>query len=227
MALPGNRMLSLAACCCILCACGARPDLPGSTQPDQDSAGAAVNSDAEDETAVLGARPDEPAPSDSVDPEPADAGESAPAPPVADADEAPAAPTGGALAACTEDGGNCLVINVAVSDRTNQSCIQLAIDDCGIYGRGQLRVDLPVAWRMSSASVGKLNGDCTPAAEFDPDSAIILKANGAISWNQETPQPSDLVLDVTLEPPAEALDPAPTNVAGQLAGVVPECVDDL
>jgi hypothetical protein len=31
------------------------------------------------------------------------------------------------------------------------------------------------------------------------------------------------VLDVTLEPPPTALDPAPRSVTGQLAGVIPEC----
>jgi hypothetical protein len=220
MALPGIRMLSVAACCCVLGACGARPDLPGSTTPDENTKGA-NNSEGEDQ-AVLGALPDEPAPAGDGEPEPADAGEPAPAPVVADAAALGPEP-GGALAACTEDGGGCLILNVAVSDLANQSCIQLALDNCEIFERGQLRVTLPVPWTLTSATIGKLDEDCTPTADFDTNSSIILRANGAISWNQQTPRPSDLVFDVTLQPAATALDPAPKSIAGQLGGLVPEC----
>jgi hypothetical protein len=223
MALPSNRRLSLAACC-ILCACGARPDPPGATSPDENSIAAGATDAPADETEVLGAQPSEPPPASSEPEPPADGGEPAP-PEEAAVDVNPPVPAGGALSACTKDGGNCLVINVAVSDLANQSCIQLALDDCGIYGRGGLRVDVPLSWRVSSATVGKLNGDCTPSAEFDPDSASILRAEGAISWNQDTAVPSDLVIDLKLEPPAAAPVASPTSVAGQLAGNVPECGD--
>jgi hypothetical protein len=224
MALPRNRMLSLAACC-ILCACGARPDPPGATSPGEGTSLVGGNPDepAEqpgDQVAVLGAQPSDPPPASSSDAEPPDGGEPSPPP---DRDVAEPEPTGGALAACTKDGGNCLIIKVAIRDLANQSCVQLALDDCGNFDRGGLRVDVPLSWRVASASVGRLEDDCTPAADFDPGSAIILRADGEITWNQETAVPSDLVIDLTLEPPAAASVQSPTSVVGQLAGKVPEC----
>jgi hypothetical protein len=214
-------MLSLAACC-ILCACGARPDPPGAASLDEDSIAAGSSEVRDDEVAVLGSEPSDPPPPSRNEPDPPDGGE-----PSAPEDEGAGVtkpePAGDTLAACTKDGGDCLVINVAVSDLTNQSCIQLALDDCGIYTRGGLRVDVPLSWRVASATVAKLDGDCSPTADFDPNSASIVRAQGEITWNQDTAVPSDLAIDLTLEIPAAASLPAPRSVAGQLAGSVPEC----
>jgi len=212
-----------AAVCSVCWACGDRPDPPGP---------------AEGAVTVLESqpRPEEPEPEDA--PAPVDAPE--PAAPVADAGTPPADdgapggdngdplagdPPGGAgpvLAACIEEGNNCTVINIAVLDESAGSCVELVVDDCGTFTRAGLPVDIPVTWRLGSASVGDLEEGCVPAA-YDPDSAIIVDGSGSISWNLDTRRPSDLVVDLSLEPASSAGIDSPVGVAGTFAGDIPDC----
>ena len=184
------------------------------------------------EITVNDALPDPSAPADDdgaegrADPPAPDAG-AAPAPdrdePVVAETPEPAA-TGASVAACTEDGGGgCTVIDVAVADADDESCVQLVLDDCGLQDRQGLRVQgLPLGWRLASATVGNLDEECTPAT-FDPNSVVIVDVDGSISWDEEAPRPAELVLDVTLQPSSSALDPSPVSVAGTVPGRLPDC----
>jgi hypothetical protein len=112
---------------------------------------------------------------------------------------------------------------VAVSDPERAVCIQLTIDNCGGYTRAGLPVDLPVAWRLGSASLADLREGCVPGA-FDATNVIIVDADGSISWNEETPVPTEVLIDVTLVPSQLALDNAPITIAaGALADPLLEC----
>jgi hypothetical protein len=118
-------------------------------------------------------------------------------------------PTPGQTAtACTDDGGGCLLVNIAVSDPIEDSCIQLALDNCESSPQAGLRVTLPVSWRLGSASVSPSSDDCVPGAQFNPqDGRTIITASGSIDWNRDTRVPSEVVLDVTLQPAGTPLDP--------------------
>jgi hypothetical protein len=183
------------------------------------------------EVTVNDVLPDPPAPADDdppVDSGPAapDAG-AAPAPdrekPVVEEKPEPV-PLGLTVSACTEDGGGgCTVIDVAVADADDESCVQLVLDDCRSGDPQGLPVQgLPLGWRLASATVGNLDDECTPAT-FDPNGVIIIDADGSISWDEEAPRPAELLLDVTLQPPSSALDPSPVSVAGTVPGRLPEC----
>ena len=134
----------------------------------------------------------------------------------------PAGGGGPVLAACLEDGGGCTVINIAVLDEVEGSCVELIVDDCGTFSRAGLPVDMPVTWRLGSASVGDLEEGCVPAA-YDPDSTIIVDGSGSISWNLDTRRPSDLVIDVSLEAATGAGIASPVGVVGTFAGDIPDC----
>jgi len=186
------------------------------------------------EITINEALPDAPAPADGDgaddgdEPGTPDAG-AAPEPDEAEPDEpavdtpAPVA-TGASVAACTEDGGGgCTVIDVAVADADDESCVQLVLDDCRADDPQGLPVQgLPLGWRLASATVGNLDDDCTPAT-FDPNSVVIVDAEGSIGWDEEAPRPAELVLEVTLQPSSSALDPSPVSVAGTVPGRLPEC----
>lgn len=143
-----------------------------------------------------------------------------------DVDEPPGSVASGqALAACTSQAssGDCLSINVAVTDADETSCIQLSLDNCGGYTRRGLPVTVPLEWRLGSASVARFDEECIPG-EYDPASAIIIDASGSIGWNLDTPRPSDLVVDVTLQPASTAIDTSPITIASStLSGVLPDC----
>jgi hypothetical protein len=170
---------------------------------------------------------DDDAAEDGDDPATPDAGGE---PPPGDEDpgepdvETPAPATGVTVAACTEDGGGgCTVIDVAVADAEDESCVQLVLDDCRADDPQGLPVQgLPLGWRLASATVGNLNDECTPAT-FDPNSVVIVDVEGSISWDEEAPSPAELALDVTLVPSSSALDPSPVNAAGTVPGRLPEC----
>lgn len=124
------------------------------------------------------------------------------APAVASAPDAgiarPSAPAS-SLAACiavaaTYD--DCEIIHVTVTEA--ERCIQLAIDNCSDYGRMALAAELPVTWRLASASVSDRAEPCELGV-FYPDSTIIGGASGEITWDQTTPRPTALEIDVTLE----------------------------
>ena len=121
-----------------------------------------------------------------------------------------------------EDGGGCIIINIAVLDDDAKSCVELAVDDCGTYSRAGIPVDTPVTWRLGSASVGDLEKECVPAA-YDPDSAIVIDGSGSIGWNLTTRRPSDLVIDVSLEAASAGILAAPIAISGTFSGEVPDC----
>jgi hypothetical protein len=229
MALSRKWMLAVAVCC-LPYACGERPDPPGPPTPNGSGSASGMQTV---NSAQPDAQPDPPEPpsdqqEEDVDlPETAlDAGAVGAAP---DADSPPVVeetptplPAGGPLAACAQDGGdNCLSLRLAVTDEANESCIRLSLDNCST-DRGLAVDGLPRAWRLASSSVGSLEDDCVPQS-FDPDSVVIVETEGSISWNEELPRPSDLVVDVTLQPSLSALDTTPVIVSATLAGSVPDC----
>lgn len=137
--------------------------------------------------------------------------------------DAPAPASGGSgdLVACLVDaGGACRTINLAALEAGD--CVQLSLDNCGGASRAGLPVTLPVSWRLGSAAVRRGAEECLPGA-YDPTSGIIVDASGSIGWNLATREPSDLMVDVTLEPSSTALDPSPVAVSGAVAGALPEC----
>lgn len=219
------------ACCGAACAlaCGERPDAPGRALFDDGPSGEAANGAGSASGSLdrpsQGAEPEAPAP-DPPEDEPvatsADAGLS-PAPPDDpddttdpedddDGDDEPL-PSVQAALACTEDGGSCLIVNIALVDVDEDSCIQLTLDDCESSSQPGLPIDLPVSWRLGSAAILRSSDDCVPGAQFDPASgSTIIDASGSISWNLMTRVPSELVLDVTLQPSVSAINSAPIRV---------------
>jgi hypothetical protein len=153
-------------------------------------------------------------PSDPPEDEPAAAGADAglvPTTPAADDgddDQEDPPALGQTATACTDNGGGCLIMNIAVIDASEDSCIQLALDNCESSAQAGLRVDLPVSWRLGSASVSASSEDCLPGAQFNPQTgSTIITASGSIDWDLTTRAPSQVVLDVTLQPAGSALDP--------------------
>jgi hypothetical protein len=144
-----------------------------------------------------------------------------PPPPDGAVKEPEPGPLGQSLVACTAEGIDCININVAVSDPARDVCIQLTIDNCD--GFSALPVDLPVSWRLGSASLADLAEGCVPGS-YDPNNVIIVDASGSISWNEATPQPTEVVIDVTLVPSSSALDSDPVDISrGLLDDPLPEC----
>jgi hypothetical protein len=212
----------LAAAWCAL-ACGDRPEPPGPALssgdgPSRDgssgagSASGSLDRPEDDDEAEPGEMPPSDPPTDEPAAGDADAG-LAPAPSTGDDNEddeedPPALAPGQTVTACTDDGGGCLLVNIAVSDASEDSCIQLALDNCEGSPQAGLRVDLPVSWRLGSASVSSSSDDCVPGTQFNPQNgSTIVTASGRIDWNRDTRVPSEVVLDVTLQPAGTALDP--------------------
>jgi hypothetical protein len=209
----------LAAACCAL-ACGDRPEAPGPAvssgdEPSREApSGAGSASGSLDRPGDDVDDPAEVAPSDPPEDEPAAAGADAglvPVTPAADDDDEedpPSLGVGQTATACTDNGGGCLIMNIAVTDASEDACIQLALDNCESSAQAGLRVDLPVSWRLGSASVNSLSDDCLPGAQFNPQTgSTIITASGSIDWNLTTRAPSQVVVDVTLQPAGGALDP--------------------
>jgi len=216
---------ALAACAFpvgIILACGARPDEIGPAEGNGAGSSGLVSGS---ESTVDDDEIDEPdveveVPSLEPQDEP-DAGAPDAAPP-APVDEP--APVAGELAACLGIVVDCSTISVAVSDEERGVCVQLSIDNCGDTNRAGLPVDLPATWRLASASLGDLAEGCVPGT-YDPDNVIIVDASGSISWNEETPRPTEFSIDVTLEPSPVAADPEPVSVSASLASALPDCED--
>jgi len=169
---------------------------------------------------------DEPAPSAD---EPgasvsADAGV-APATPVDDDDDAPPAASGQAALACAEEQGGCVTLNIAVADTVANSCIQLELDNCENSAQVGLRIDLPVSWRLGSASVSRTANNCVPRAPYNPmTTSTIVSATGSIAWNEDTRFPSEVVLDLTLQPASTAATTTPIRLTNSdLVDAVLEC----
>lgn len=134
------------------------------------------------------------------------------------------APLGQAVLACLELVVDCRTIQVAVSDAAEDVCVHMTIDDCGSASRTGLPVDVPVSWRLSSASIADLADGCVPGT-YDASNVIIVDGSGSIGWNLETPRPSDVAIDVTLIPSATAVGAAPVDIAGAVGGSLLDCDD--
>ncbi len=218
-----GRTIFVAALGCVPLACGARPDPPGRAEADGAGGSGGLVSGSEEtlgDGVVMVESPALPAPQAKPD---------AGAPPAGSGDEEVAQegpePVGSSqtLVACTDQGVDCDSINVAVSDVDADVCIQLTLDNCGGYSRPGLPIDLPVSWRLGSASLDDLGDGCVPDA-YDPNNIVIIDASGSISWNEDGVQPSELVIEVTLTPSRSAPDPAPITISnGTIQGIVPEC----
>jgi hypothetical protein len=231
--IPPRIGFSLAVACCVL-ACGDRPDPPGRATPN--GAGSATGSLSDNEggsggqLTMLDAQPVLPEPSPRVDePSLSDAGTAAALPGAGDGlpPSATAPPPGATVLACTVDGLGCVSLFIAVADEETDSCIQLTLDDCGDTTRPGLAVDVPVSWRFGSGFVTTLGNTCLPQTRFVANNATIVSASGSISWNEDTRQPSELVIDVTLQPSSSETDtPAPISItSSDLVDPLLECDD--
>jgi hypothetical protein len=159
--------------------------------------------------AVGGASAEAPAPAASEGPASANAG--APVDP-----DSVAASAGLTFEACTTTegsyGGNCDIIYVAVQQASPSRCVQLTIDNCGSYDSRGLPVDVPTSWRLASGSIGS-NADECDLGVFDPEKAAVVGASGTISWNELTLDPTELAIELTLEPSSSARDTTSVRIA--------------
>jgi len=171
------------------------------------------------------ARDDEPPPRVAPEAEPnppaddterAAAQSSAPTTPATSPDpESPPPAPAQVFEACTSGGAgygdDCESIYVTMKQMSPPRCVQLTIDNCGGYSSQGLPVDAPLSWRLASGSVGSNLNECE-LGTFYSRSAVALDASGSITWNETTQQPTELVLDVTLEPSSSAQDLASVDV---------------
>jgi hypothetical protein len=220
-AMVSPRIGIILAAACGALACGDRPEPPGpaatsSEGPSSDApsgAGSASGSldrpsDDDDDAEPAAMEPSDPPAEEQPAAGDSDAGLQPAAPAGDDDDDESPLVAGQTATACTDDGGNCLIVNIAVSDAGEDSCIQLALDNCESSAQAGLRVDLPVSWRLGSASISSSSDDCVPGAQFNPQNgSTVVTASGSIDWNLTTRVPSELVLDVTLQAASAALDP--------------------
>lgn len=227
--LPPRIGIALAVAFGVL-ACGDRPDLPGpATLNGAGSASASQGGGGE--VTVLDAQPVLPAPTPPAEaPSPAQAI----TPTALPSDELPPAaaetppPPGSTIRACTVNQGGCVTLFIAVADSEAESCVQLTLDDCGDTTRPGLSVDVPLAWRFGSGFVARLGDACVPQTPFVANNATIISATGSISWNDDTRQPSELVIDVTLQPSSSEAGTPPAILIASRDLVEPllECEDD-
>jgi hypothetical protein len=103
-------------------------------------------------------------------------------------------------------------------------CVQLTIDNCGSYSRQGLSVDVPLSWRLASGAVSSNLDECDLGV-FYPSSSVAADASGSISWNEATRLPTELVLDVTLEPASSAPDQTSVDIATPEPLNLPTCAD--
>jgi hypothetical protein len=152
--------------------------------------------------------------------DPPNAPDEAPAAPGAGADGSNAIPAAAAaaFASCTRSEGsygtNCDYIFVTMTQASPERCVQLTIDNCGDgYTTGGLPVDVPLSWKLSSATIGSSRSDCELGG-FDPESTIVVDASGSISWGAVVGSalPSGIALDVTLVPSRSADDQTSVDV---------------
>lgn len=211
---------------CLAWGCGAAPEPPGAVEPNGALPGTGSSG------GDMALRGESPAPTPTTPPGPIDSAlpDAGAAASVNDVGlpNAPAAQAPGfTFKACAASGvAGCDYIYIAAQDARAKSCIQLALDNCGSYQRPGLPIDLPLSWRLGSASIGALGEECLPQV-YDPKSTPVVSAGGAISWNLESRQPSELVVDITLEL-SDAVDPAAGGIAlatRDLVAPLPECED--
>jgi hypothetical protein len=219
--------------CCVL-ACGDRPDLPGPATPN--GAGSASSGQGSGgQVTVLGAQPVLPTPTPTPAPpsdEPSAPDAAAPAALPGDelppGEPEPVGPAEATVLACTVNRQGCVTLFIAATASEADSCVQLTLDDCGDTTRPGLAVDVPLAWRFGSGFVSALGDTCVPRTPFVVNNATIVSATGSIDWNQDTRQPSEIVIDVTLQPSSSeaAGTPAPIAIASRdLVEPLLECDD--
>jgi hypothetical protein len=173
-------------------------------------------------------RPAPPGPSD-----PGASGPDAGEPPLGDvpvggelAEESPG-PIGEAqtVAACTVSEASCVRLYIAVADADASVCLQLSLDDCNDTTRPGLSVDAPLSWRVASAFVGALAGECVPNTAFDVmNDTTIVGGSGFISWNRNSRRPSQIAIDMVLQPSSVAVDNEPIRITNDdLVDEIVEC----
>ena len=137
--------------------------------------------------------------------------------PAGAANEAPAPPPAAAakFAACLGTMGvysDCDVLNVTMTQASPARCVQLTLDNCGGYSRRGLSADVPLSWRLASASVGSSSSPCELGV-FYPNNTLVNDASGSVSWDESKQQPSAIELKLTLELASAASGAAGIEVA--------------
>jgi len=133
--------------------------------------------------------------------------------------------------ACSDNGSpSCDNIYITMQDPDADLCIQMNVQSCGSYNRPGLAVVTPLSWRLASASVTGSAEDCDPLAYY-LDSVPVVAGSGSLAWNDKGEQPSQFVIDVTLETTrvTEASLDVPTSVrvvTKDIVGPIGECEDD-
>jgi hypothetical protein len=216
-----RRVIFEALAACALVACGARPEAPGAAEGSGAGTSGLVSGsesnvdDGEVDVEVPSLEPANPPDAGAVDaPE---AGEDD-----IEGEPKPAPLEGQAVVACFSQGVDCTTINVAVTDADEDVCVQLTIDNCGGFSRAGLPIDLPVGWRLGSASFADLEEGCVPGT-YDPDNVIVIDADGSIGWNLDTPRPSEFAVDVTLTPSAAAIGADAIVIIGSVPDSLLDC----
>jgi hypothetical protein len=183
---------------CFVAACGEAPDPPGAIV-----GGSSAGVGGAGGTAILEALPAPAAPTggttapDVVSPPPVVV-----APGRVDAG-VPAGPPAGAssqrFTACSDNGSpSCDSIYITMQDPAADLCVQMNVQSCGSYSRPGLAVVTPLSWRLASASVTGSATDCAPRAYY-LDSVPVVVGSGNLAWNVKGLQPSQFVIDVTLQ----------------------------
>jgi hypothetical protein len=206
--------ICLAAACCAF-ACGDRPDLPGPTAPSGRVTAASTGSGGSGGgVTVLEAEP-RPAPPDPVEPSPVSLPDAGP-PDVVDNAASQSSPDPvipGVVSACTVTAMGCVRLFIAAADVEADSCLQLSLDNCNDTTRAGFAVNLPLTWRFGSGFVSELGDECVPRTSFLTRDTAFVSATGSIDWNEDTRQPSQIVIDITLQPSSAALDSNPIRLS--------------
>jgi hypothetical protein len=196
-----------AGICCLVFGCGAPPSPPGpimtSPRAESRTGQVAVLEERTDPPATPTPRADDPEESAAADAGAAAVGSAnGPATSGSPTSESKPISSERSFAACTDsrDGG-CDYIYITMQGDQAASCVQLTLDNCLSYSGPGLPVDLPLSWRLASGSIGVSSKSCVPGA-YNADSLPVVGAKGSIDWNRKGQQPSELVIDVTLEPSA-------------------------
>jgi hypothetical protein len=117
---------------------------------------------------------------------------------------------------------DCDTIHVTMQEAAVPRCVQLTIDNCGAYSRRTLSVEAPSPWDLVSGSIGTSSRACELGV-FNASNTVILDASGTIGWNVSAPAPTDLVLQLTLEPSRTAADAPSVALATSEPLDVGEC----